>query len=347
MAGSELKYLIVSFTIGHVPYLFCSKKGCHSIKDILESLTLAEKNNIKINREHTFSNGKRIDILINVRDTMIIAIENKVFSSESDKQTEVYEKSIYEEFPDHEYLFLFLTPNGKLAQSENFKSISYKQLVNQLKQVEFDYRRDIRRKIIFDEFILHVEEYMMNKKSKSISDQTKLYLEYQDTIKKLSEYYKKDSLMVFEEFEGILKNFFGGDKRVFNIKQERGFHQVYKKTWNRTGLFIHHEFWISSEDILSRLDFEYMIEVEGKEKENFFSLFQKEYEKMEGEYRERGISYRPDNRKIAIAYKRIDNYFRPDYVGENKLIEELEHWKFIESAIDRVHKEFLRLYTVK
>ncbi|WP_341875946.1 PD-(D/E)XK nuclease family protein [Defluviitalea saccharophila] len=310
--------------------------------NILHNLTLAEKNNISIMREYTFSNGRRIDILINIQDELIIGIENKIFSSELENQTKDYADSISSSFPDCEYVLLFLTPKGTPPESDDFSSMSYKQLIDQLRKVKFDYRDDIRRKIIFDEFILHVEEYMMNKKSESITDQTRLYLEYQETIEKLNQYFKKDSLMVFEEFEGIIRNIFEEEEWQFNIKQDRKWHTVYKKSWDIKGLFIHHEFWISNENILIRPVLYHMIEIEGRHREVFLTLFDKEYEKIKDEYINKNIIYRPEDRKMAIAYRILDNYFRPDYKEENRLAEEINKCKFIEEAIEKVYKEFLK-----
>lgn len=311
-----------------------------SIK-ILDKLTLAEKNNIEIIREYTFFNGRRIDILIKIEDKLIIAIENKIFTTESEKQTIDYAKSIYNEFPNYEYIFLFLTPKGVDPLSEEFIPVSYRELINKLKMVKFDYRDDIRRKVIFDEFILHVEEYMMSKKSDSITEQTKLYLEYEDTIKKLNQYFRKDSLMIFEEFEGIIRSLFDEEDWIFNIKKDRTWHTVYKKTWDIKGLFIHHEFWISNNNILTVEEFYYFIEVEGRDRDKFLTLFDEEYKKIQNKYLTNDIEHRPENRKHAIASKKLDNYFRPGYKGENRLVEEINKCKFIEGAIERTYDAFL------
>lgn len=308
--------------------------------DIIDSLALSEQSNFRITREYCFSDGKRIDILINIKELFIIAIENKIFANESDNQTVSYTKSIRKEFPNHEYLFLFLTPDGKKAQSKEFKTISYEQLIIQLKKVEFDYRKDIRKKIIFDDFILHVEEHMMDKKSSTISEQTKLYLEYEYTISKLRESFEKDSLMVFKEFEGAIKDLYSDEEWVCNIKSDRHYQQIYKDTWKRDDINIHYEFWISSENIFSKLNIELMVDVEGKEKDRFFSLFNEEYQKLESQYKEKGILYRPDDRKIAIAYRETDNYFKPNYVGENRFILEFKNFEFLEIVIDELLMKF-------
>jgi len=327
--------------IGFEPLIKVIEEYSERAVSILENLTLEEKNSVEVIREYSFLNGRRIDILIKIQDELIIAIENKIFATELENQTSDYASSIYNEFPGCEYVLLFLTHRGIKPISKEFASISYKELVHKLKMVKFDYRDDIRRKVIFDEFILHVEEYMMNKKSDKITDQTRLYLEYQDTIKKLDQYFRKDSLKMFEELEGMLRSAFNEEEWNFNIKKDRTWHTVYKKTWDIKGLFIHHEFWISSNNILTAESFYHLIEIEGRDRDRFLILYDKEYEKIQDKYIANDIEYRPQNRKHAIARRKLENYFRPDYKDENKLVEEINKCKFIDEAIERVYKVFV------
>jgi len=327
--------------IGFEPLIKVIEEYSERAVSILENLTLEEKNSVEVIREYSFLNGRRIDILIKIQDELIIAIENKIFATELENQTSDYASSIYNEFPGCEYVLLFLTHRGIKPISKEFASISYKELVHKLNMVKFDYRDDIRRKVIFDEFILHVEEYMMNKKSDKITDQTRLYLEYQDTIKKLDQYFRKDSLKMFEELEGMLRSAFNEEEWNFNIKKDRTWHTVYKKTWDIKGLFIHHEFWISSNNILTAESFYHLIEIEGRDRDRFLILYDKEYEKIQDKYIANDIEYRPQNRKHAIARRKLENYFRPDYKDENKLVEEINKCKFIDEAIERVYKVFV------
>lgn len=310
--------------------------------NILKNLTIAEKNKIEIIREYSFYNGRRIDILIKLEGQLIIAIENKIFAAESENQTVDYAESIYEIFPDYEHLLFYLTPKGEDPISEDFIAISYGDLIHRLKGVKFDYRDDIRRRVIFDDFILHVEENIMVKRSKQIAEHTKLYLDYYETIRKLEHYFKKDSLMAFEEFEEMVRNIFEGEDWEFNIKADRSWHTIYKKSWNISGLFIHHEFWISSENILVRDKFIHLIEVEGSNRNIFLDLYDEEYEKLKDEYISHCIAYRPRNRKHAIARRELDNYFKADYKDENRLAEEVKKCKFIDDAIERVLERYLK-----
>lgn len=121
--------------VGLEPLIRVIEKYTEKGVDILENLTLEEKNNVEIIREHSFSNGRRIDILIKVQDELVIAIENKIFATELENQTRDYAKSIHREFPDYEYVLLYLTPEGISPRSKEFSTISYKQLIEQLKKL--------------------------------------------------------------------------------------------------------------------------------------------------------------------------------------------------------------------
>ena len=101
--------------------------------------------------------------------------------------------------------------------------------------------------------------------------------------------------------EEMVRNIFEGEDWEFNIKADRSWHTIYKKSWNISGLFIHHEFWISSENILVRDKFIHLIEVEGSNRNIFLDLYDEEYEKLKDEYISHCIAYRPRNRKHAIA----------------------------------------------
>ena len=83
-----------------------------------------------------------------------------------------------------------------------------------------------------------------------------------------------------------------------------------------------------------------MIEVEGKDKEKFFDLFEEEYEKICDNDKENDFEYRPDKRNIAIAFKEMDNFFSLNCEEENKMIEEISSWKFIDEAIENALSKF-------
>jgi hypothetical protein len=71
--------------------------------------------------------ARRIDILIET-DRAVMAIENKVMSSESVDQTNDYYNVVGEQFKDRHTCFLFLSPGGMAADNENFRPIRFEDI---------------------------------------------------------------------------------------------------------------------------------------------------------------------------------------------------------------------------
>lgn len=118
-----------------------------------------------------------IDILL-VSDTnkIVVAIENKVKSTEHDNQLERYAKILYKQYFDYKFIFIYLTPEGDEASSEIWTSMDYdfiqKQLDSLLKNCKIpeknqiyikDYISTIRRNIVGDEQLKKICMQIYNK----------------------------------------------------------------------------------------------------------------------------------------------------------------------------------------
>lgn len=321
--------------IGISPLLNVIDKYSHAV-NIINNLTVLEKKQIEVHREFTFTNGRRLDILIIIKDKLIIGIENKVYSVESPNQTIDYAQQISESFLGIPNVLLFLTRNGTIPQSGDFHAMSYKTLINKLKKTEFDYRRDIRRKVIFDEFSLHVEENMINKETHGVSEKTKLYLEYLDTIKNLQSSFDIDSNKVYEHFIEIIRGVFSQEYWIINSKKDRNFQQVYKTEWESKTLSVHYEFWLSCPKILTDQKLEIMIDVEGPSKDEFLQIFDDKQKTLIDFYRINNFLYRPSNRNNAILFEVINNEFIPGFSGDKLLVDKLLLLIHLEQTIDDV-----------
>jgi hypothetical protein len=81
---------------------------------------------------------KNIDLLI-ILDKVIVCVENKVYSSESEHQLIDYKKVIQVEFPEPEWVqtFVFLTPKGieSINEKNSFEPISYEFIVESLERI--------------------------------------------------------------------------------------------------------------------------------------------------------------------------------------------------------------------
>ena len=92
--------------------------------------------NAVIKTEENFR-GKRADITIKVEndeEKFLCLIENKIRTTESDRQTIKYAELAKIKYPDHKKLFVFLSPKNLEAQSKEFISINYEFIRNLLDQ---------------------------------------------------------------------------------------------------------------------------------------------------------------------------------------------------------------------
>lgn len=227
---------------------------------------------ISVTREFTLNNGRRIDLLIEIDDQLIIGIEHKVYSHEHGNQTLVYAEEIKSQFPDQQHVFIFLTPDKREAiANEEFQAIGYEDLVNLLKQVNFDYLHNIKKSVLFEDFIAHLEEHFMSENKYSLSEKTKLYMEHYNIIDDLQKSFEQDYHMVLNKIMSYLKNSLENhlgkdDEWIINSNPERSYQQISKDKWNSKGLDIHFELALSKNRFASAAPVEFMIDIEGKKK---------------------------------------------------------------------------------
>jgi hypothetical protein len=312
-----------------------------------EDNSLSKEDNIEINREFTLSNNRRIDLLININDSLIIGIENKIFAVESQNQTSDYAKNIRNMFGnDKDYLFIFLTKGGKEATSEEFLSLTYKVLVSLFKKVAFDFSENIRKSIYYQDFIIHLEEFIMTDNSFNLSEKSKLYIANHDMIKDLKDSLIEDSKSGFDKIESYIKNYFDekeSDDWEYNFanntgSSNRGWQQLYKDDWYLKGeLSVHFEYHFGPKDFFLRDSIKYMVDAEGKRKEKFIQLFEKYYQENKAEFEALNIENRPDERDYAVAYKSY-------YPKRNSILEvinqSLEEFYFLIEIIDKTMAEY-------
>lgn len=108
-------------------------------------------NDVEIRRE-----WKNIDILIIIKETdknIVIAIENKIKSSEHSNQLERYREIIEKEFVNFKKLFVFLTPENTIPSDENWTNFSYTTIALLIDNI-LKYKRDLLNANILN-FIEH------------------------------------------------------------------------------------------------------------------------------------------------------------------------------------------------
>ena len=329
------------------------EKIVNRIQDQEKSRMLEEVNEpskVKIIREYQFNDGTRPDILVIIPDEMIIVIENKVFAKAGEGQLENYIKQTEKEFPEHEHIFLFLTLRWEQSDTA-FASLSYAELREALKEVDFPYQKDIRRRVLFDEFILHLEEYFMSsngkERSAKISKQTELYLEHIDTIEELRGFFEEDSKRIFEAMEALIRESFKeysneekGDDWKFNFKEDRVYQQVYRENWRKNDfkIDVHFEFHFSYEKILLDKKFPFMVDVEGPNRERFFDELRKILPKWEEKLINLNFKTDRKERKPAMAITEIENPFYEGGSGGYDFMKNLKELIFLEEIVEEVFR---------
>jgi hypothetical protein len=275
---------------------------------------------IQVVREYQLSNESRIDILIILKKIkLLIAIENKIYSSEGYNQTIRYSESIQEMFPAYTQILLYLTPTGEKPASSEFKPISYGNLYSLLRTTD---KPDITAKdqFIYQDFLQHVENYIMTSVNLKLSEKSLLYLKNAELIEDLTQAFTEDSKMVFQVLSEIIKGIFESisEDWQFNFT-DRGCQQIWKKHWESNQVWVHFEFWFTKESLFTDSQFQFMVDAEGKEKETFISKFEPLQSKIKSKYQNAGIQYRPKSRKLAIAYKEHDYQLTPDKLDRSEI----------------------------
>lgn len=295
---------------------------------------------VTVSREYSLSEYGRIDLLILIGETYAIGIENKILQTERDEQTPNYFQALEQRFKEyHQRYYIYLTPDGSKPRSQEFKSISYQQLFQALKAIQYDWSKDVRKSIIWEDFLIHLEYYIVMGKGKpNISEKTKLYIENYQILDGLKKAFEYDAKNIFMYIVTQIEHEITEDNWIFNFKDSRYYQQIYKKEWGQENIFVHYKFWFDI-NFLTQTKFQYMIDVEGKEKNRFINFFkEKVYPSLQIEYEQKGIICCPPNRGIAIVWKEYEIEKDIDKV-EKPFILAVRESSFLTSAIDKALEE--------
>ncbi len=319
--------------LGDAPLsVLLSLAGCQIEPDLDE---------VKISREFTLADSSRIDLLIIIGEELVLGIENKIFASEGSQQTQKYERMIRAAFPDHQCWYIFLTPEKTAASSEAFYPLSYREMLQAFRKIAFDWKADIRKSVLWDDFLTHLEAYIvMDKNFSAFSEKTRLYIENYQMIKDIERSFLQDWERLISYLTSLVGEQYPEPDWVVDFSEapSRNWHQISKSSWRGTGYFIHYEFWFSPEMLANR-QFYLMVDV-GRLTSQLLSLFEARYPAEEAKYQQSGIQFRPRNRKIAIAWKKYTlESDEIDGIG-NSFLAALDEFDFLTPVIDEVIAEF-------
>lgn len=308
---------------------------------ILDSDITLDFDDVKIERERSLKEGLeegRIDLLIQIDEKVVLGIENKIFASEGKSQTHYYERAIHKEFPNHRHYFIYLSRDKHKASSKEFRPISYRDLVKLFRKISFDWKEDIRKSVLWDDFLTHLEVYIM--KNIEFSDKAKLYAEHYDLIKDIEQNFMQEWGQLIDYLTSVFEENYPRPewKVVFNKPTVKTYHQIYKMSWKKRECWVHYEYFFSP-DRLYKKQFQFMVDVEGNQPERFFSLFDSRYSDLVSKYQAHSIKYRPYDRNIAVAWKEYQlESIQFDKIGKS-FLNALEEFSFLEPLIDELFNE--------
>ena len=317
--------------------------GTEPLRALL-GLVSAEFNGIDIQevdlyREYTLDSG-RIDLLIIIDESLVVGIENKILSDESDNQTEYYARVISKDFTEYQKAMIFLSPHGTQPISKYFRAISYKQLLNTFRCMPYDWITDVKKSVLWEDFLQHLEEYIVSEKTSfEFSPRAELYLENYKMVSDLTQAFKDDWVRLLDFIEAKLKSHIqGGDWETKFNKSRYFWHIATKKSWQQSNLWIHYEYFFDAERLSSgQLDF--MFDIEGNESNNFLGLFDNKYPILIDEYNARTIEYRPKHRKHAIAWKTY-NFDTPYVKWDELFVDAFDEFAYLTPHIEEVLAEY-------
>lgn len=131
-------------------YIFNLNRDYIKSKMTIFDLETFDYGDLEIRRE-----WNNIDILIiSEVNKFAVAIENKITTSEHSNQLQRYYKIICKEFPDHEKIFVYLTPVGEASTNENWVIFDYQKVLDILTNlIEF------KKTAISEEIIKFIQNY--------------------------------------------------------------------------------------------------------------------------------------------------------------------------------------------
>jgi len=288
---------------------------------------------VEIYREVQLDENSRIDITILFPGELFIGIENKIRSTEHFQQTIRYSDKIATIHKKCTILCILLNQTGDNPQSPNFKTLTYKQLYNLLSDIKIDFMKNLKKGVIFHDFLTYIKEVLLTMNDKfELSKKTELYIKSLDLFKDLRESFKEEEQKIIYLTRDMSENIFGNN---FSYDWRKNYQQIYKQSWIQNKLFVHYEFWITGDSLFDSKKIQFMIDVEGNLKNIFFDNFEKFYPKYANFIAQKSIVYRPKHRKVALAFKEYEVFKNINSQNDIDIQEELNN------LIQLVHDDFI------
>ena len=133
---------------------------------------------------------------------LLLVIENKIGAIEGDQQLKKYKDAAIDRYKDYKFMGVFLTPDGYDGEDDDWKTVSYKTVIDCLKESIKFVSDESEIAILIRNYIQLVERYIMN--SPDLIDACKkIYQKHHvaiDLICKYGQIGNDDFYMAFDEF---------------------------------------------------------------------------------------------------------------------------------------------------
>jgi len=299
---------------------------------------------VVIHREYVLG-SRRIDLLLEIEDQWVLGIENKISASEAANQTSDYASQIASKFSTSIRDFIFLTKSGDQAQSKYFSPISYACLLRALKTVPLDDSVVGRKRVLWEDFLEHLEVYivMTNSAQFEFSEKTQLHLEHYQMLQDMERTFKNNWREAIKYLEQrlptlIAEGLWGVDGEweiVSNISASYWL-LVRNKAWNEKGLNI--DFWWQlSPEYWPEGKIPFVVDWRGKKEWTtaFLEQIDEEYTKYQNQHALNGMIYRPPYRPVCIVLKNY-NFDRSPASLETIFVQAIADFQFLVPIIDKI-----------
>ena len=178
--------------------------------------TVQEINNIDFKSFIIKREYKNIDLLlVSEKEKVVVVIENKIGSTEHDKQLDRYYDIVEEEYEAYTKIYIYLTPDGEPPSRDAWIAMSYESISEMLVPVieEID-KSDYKRLFLVESYRKTIRRKVMNKNEMRLCE--KIYEEYKDAIELIIEYRSNIAYQCAAIARNILDEYNKDGKIVFD-----------------------------------------------------------------------------------------------------------------------------------
>jgi hypothetical protein len=240
-----------------------------------------------------------IDILaISASSKLVIAIENKVHSSEHSHQLQRYRKHVVSSFPDYRRMFVYLTLSGDNPSDDEWVSLSYQYINDLVKAI-------LSNKDLTDRCRIYLEDYSNTLAGELMNDEElrktciNIYNKHKQAINLIIENLPDKHSVVYDEVMKLLSEY-EAEGKVIKLTSSRAYIRFTTPRIRAKAGQVGFDSWVSDKDML-------VFEVENTKNANrYMSLI---IGPAESKYRESWFNYlkatpiyRSRNKKLNLKW---------------------------------------------